>query len=167
MENIFNAIITKVNYRRKAHGPSFAGLEYWHKMKTILAQLQPPAGITGGTSGTPTDSYPWASRDFEDSEDFKVIMQLPEHDEEGITIVQNHCIMQLVRIPQTTPCTITQVCKIAFNIGQFTALNDYNYARLVELALSEICDYINLDVENLMDQTVNSNPIVIDELLSM
>ena len=157
-----------MNYRRKSQGPAFDGLAYWHAMKAILARLQPPAGITGGTSDTPADSYPWAPRlDVEDAEDFEVIMQLPEHDEEGAIIIQHHCLKQLIRIPRTSACTITKVLQIAFNIGQFTALNDYNYARLVELSLSDISDYVDADVENLMDQTINANPILIDELLSL
>lgn len=168
MENIFNAIITKVNYRRKALGSEFDGLAYWHAMNAVLARLHPPVGITGGTSENMTDSYPWALRlDVEDEEDFEVIMQLPEHDEDGTIIIKNHCLKQLIRIPRTSPCTISNVLQIAFNIGQFTALNDYSYARLVELGLSSICDFIDADVENLMDQTVNANPILINELLSL
>ena len=42
MEDLSKAIITKVNYRRKAVGPDFDGLGYWHRMKSILARLQSP-----------------------------------------------------------------------------------------------------------------------------
>ena len=166
MENVFNAIITRVNYSIKASGPAFDGLTYWHQMKAILAELQPPMGISGGVA-TGEDAYKWSIRTQEDNEDYDHVLLLPEFNEDGSTNVANHSIIQLVRIPRKYPCTITKVFQIAFDIGQFAALNEHNYARLVQLGLDSMSDYIDPDVENLMDQTINANPIVIDELLSM
>ena len=166
MEAVFNTVITKVNYRRKAVGPEFNGLDYWHRMKTILARLQSPAGITGGIA-TGETAYTWAPREMEDSEDYEHVMQLPEFNEDGSVHVANHSIIQLVRIPRKYPCTITKVMQIAFDIGQFASLGEFNYQRLVQLGLDDITEYITPDVEHLMDQTIIANPIIVDELLSM
>jgi hypothetical protein len=166
MENVFNAIITRVNFRIKSLGESFDGLAYWHKMKEILSKLQRPFGIPGGLSDG-EDAYKWSIRDSEDSDDYEHILQLPEFNEDGSTNVANHSIIQLVRIPRKYPCTITKVFQIAFDIGQFAALNEHHYARLVQYGLDSMSDYIDPDVEILMDQTINCNPMVIDELLSM
>ena len=166
MQNVFDAIITRVNFRRKSSGDAFDGLAYWHRMKEILARLQPPPGITGGTASG-TDAYRWSIRDMEDSPDYEHIMMLPEFNDDSTTNVANHSIIQLVRIPRKYPCTITKVFQIAFDIGQYAALNEHNYARLVQLKLDALGDYIDPDVEALMDQTINANPILIDELLSL
>ena len=166
MESVFNAIITRVNYRRKAMGESFDGLTYWHTMKAILAKLQAPSGITGGISNG-EDAYKWAIRNMEDSEDYDQILKLPEFNDDGSTIVAHHCIIQLVRIPRKYPCTITKLFQIAFDIGQYAALNEHNYARLVQLELDAVFNYVDPDVEALMDQTVIANPGIINELLSI
>jgi hypothetical protein len=151
-ERVFECIITKVNYKRKAGGDTFDGLAYWHRMKAILNKL-------------PATVYEWVI-DYS-AVDGDRILQLPECDEHNIIILNNHCIRQLIRIPREKPCCIMRVMHIAFNIGQFTALKESNYATLVMYGLEHINSYVDECVLHLLDQIIVKHPSIIDELLSL
>jgi hypothetical protein len=152
MDNVWDAVITKIYYKRKAGGESFDGLACWHKMKDILLKF-------------PQTEYQW--RDREDAEELDPIMGLVEKDDTGATILENHCLRQCVRIPRELPCNIMRVFHIAFNIGQFTALKEMNYVTLYKYELAELDDFIEADVIILLNQIIISNPIIVDKLLSL
>lgn len=155
MDNIFISIITKINFKRKAYGNLFDGLAYWHNMRKILEKL-------------PLTEYNWSQLiDTTNSSYLNQILDLPEKNELGNIILQNHCLIQLVRIPRKYPCNIMRVMHIAFNIGQFTALQESNYATLVKYELDDIMEYIDPDVAVLLNQIVITHPVIIDELLSI
>ena len=54
-------------------------------------------------------------------------VDLPEFDSDGSMIENNHFLIQIVRIPKTTPPSLRKIMQIALNSGQYAGNTHHGY----------------------------------------
>ena len=134
----------------KTKTPDGDGRAFWQPLKTMFAQQNLQASC-------------WQQID---SAMVKKLISLPEFDESGEMILNNHFLRQQVRIPTQEEPILRKIMQVALNSGQFLAsnrlidgLNNFDYSNS---GLDCLSTYISQ--ANIKNISVNISDRLIEEV---
>lgn len=174
MEKIQQLFYLAIQYGYQSYAKSLNGQESWNKLKdkldsTKICEWQISRNFSNG----------FVSSNIEQIYS-KIHDDLEMHGEEGdmdkysITKVQwerFHFVLQTIRIPKNSHCSLQKIIQIAFNIGQYRAANEnMNYRpEVIEFITSNNLDkvesYINISVCKIYDKLLDESIKLIETTL--